>query len=261
MVAIVRNGAGVPTGGIHRTYLLDDGSAKRRPARRCSDPSPAARCGYRPSVMTATSASPRASKPRCPPQSIFNIPTWAALSADGLRRWEWPKSLKRVTIFADAGAAGLQAAADLAERLKSSGIATAIISPLHGDDFNDDLQHGESAKDYAGAPPIQPTVALTSVADFEAAVARLSRPPDLQASGQSSVSSFRPDWSHFPNGRSLQRSKLRPASLLQSWTSRWANYDVGSTRPATSTSGQAGRAGRPSCVSISPARPSATKPT
>ncbi len=28
------------------------------------------------------------------------------LSADGLRRWEWPEGIKRVSIFADAGEAG-----------------------------------------------------------------------------------------------------------------------------------------------------------
>src|SRR5215216_3288579 len=34
MVGIVRNGAGEPTGGIHRTYLLDDGSAKVPPGKK-----------------------------------------------------------------------------------------------------------------------------------------------------------------------------------------------------------------------------------
>ncbi len=183
MVAIVRNGAGEPTGGIHRTYLLDDGSAKAPPGKkmlghvaggsvRLSPIGDDGHLGIAEGIETALSAA-----------AIFNVPTWAALSADGVRRWEWPASIKRVTIFADAGNAGQQAAADLAERLKSSGIATTIVSPLHGDDFNDDLRHGVSAKNYAGAPPIPAAVTLTSAADFEAAAARLSRPPDLQALG------------------------------------------------------------------------------
>ena len=54
---------------------------------------------------------------------IFGIPTWAALSADGLRRWLWPQDVKRVTIFADAGDAGMQAAATLADRLNAADIA------------------------------------------------------------------------------------------------------------------------------------------
>src|SRR5206468_2842603 len=98
-------------------------------------------------------------------QSIFKVPTWAALSADGMRRWEWPQLLKRVTIFADAGTAGQQAAADLAERLTESGIQTVIVSPLHGDDFNDDLRHGASATDYAGSPSVSAPVPA-STADF-----------------------------------------------------------------------------------------------
>ena len=54
-----------------------------------------------------------------------------------------------MTIFADAGDAGAQAAAALAERLNAAGIANAIVAPLHGDDFNDDLRHGVTAADYA----------------------------------------------------------------------------------------------------------------
>ena len=34
MVAVVRDGAGEPTGGIHRTFLLDDGSAKAPPGKK-----------------------------------------------------------------------------------------------------------------------------------------------------------------------------------------------------------------------------------
>ena len=143
--------------------------AKRRPARRCSARSPAARSGCSPigddghlgiaeGIETALSA-----------QAIFNVPTWAALSADGLRRWQWPAGVKRVTIFADAGDAGLQAASDLAERLKAAGIANAIVSPLHGDDFNDDLRHGATAKDYATAARDSRRASLpTTVAEFEA---------------------------------------------------------------------------------------------
>ena len=42
----------------------------------------------------------------------FGVPAMAALSADDLRRWQWPAGTTRVTIFADAGHAGMQAAAD-----------------------------------------------------------------------------------------------------------------------------------------------------
>ena len=84
-------------------------------------------------------------------QAIFGVPAEAALSADGLRRWQWPAETARVTIFADAGNAGMQAAAMLADRLNIAGIPSQIQSPLHGDDFNDDLRHGVFADDYAAA--------------------------------------------------------------------------------------------------------------
>ena len=54
-----------------------------------------------------------------------------------------------MTIFADAGNAGAQAAAALARAAQHAGIANTIVSPLHGDDFNDDLRRGAVASDYA----------------------------------------------------------------------------------------------------------------
>ena len=84
-------------------------------------------------------------------QAIFGIPVWAALSADGMARWQWPADVRRVTIFADAGDAGRQAAARLADRLNLADIPSEIVAPLHGDDFNDDLRRGAVAADYAPA--------------------------------------------------------------------------------------------------------------
>jgi putative DNA primase/helicase len=183
MVAIVRNGAGEPTGGIHRTYLLDDGSAKALPGKkmlghiaggsvRLAPIGADGHLGIAEGIETALSA-----------QAIFGVPTWAALSAEGLRRWEWPQGLMRVTIFADAGDAGLQAANELAERLKAAGSAATTVSPLHGDDFNDDLRHGATAKDYASSPRQPASIAPGTLAEFEALARLLTRPPDLQALG------------------------------------------------------------------------------
>jgi len=184
MVALVRNGVGERTGGIHRTYLLDDGSAKAPPGKkmlgpvsagsvRLAPPGDDGHLGVAEGIETALSA-----------RAIFNIPTWAALSADGLRRWEWPTGINQVTVFADAGTAGQQAAADLVGRLKEGGIPTAIVSPLHGDDFNDDLRHGASAKDYVGWGPSASPPVPASATDFEAAVRALGKPPDLPLLGR-----------------------------------------------------------------------------
>lgn len=180
MVARVRNGAGLPTGGLHRTYLLDDGSGKAPVGKKMLGPvaggsvrlwpvSEDGHLGIAEGIETALAA-----------HAIFAIPTWAALSADGLRKWEWPSDTRRVTIFADAGDAGKQAAAALADRLDKAGVAITIVSPLHGDDFNDDLRRGAAARDYKCMLP-RAAPLLTTAADFESAARALTRPPELKA--------------------------------------------------------------------------------
>ena len=155
LVGIVRDGAGNPIGGIHRTFLLDDGSGKAPPGKKMLGavdggsvrlaPMPAnGHLGIAEGIETALSA-----------WAIFGIPTWAALSAGGMRNWQWPEGLRRVTIFADAGEAGRQAAATLAERLTAADIPPTIISPLHGDDFNDDLRKGAAVAHYNVQPAVE----------------------------------------------------------------------------------------------------------
>ena len=183
MVAVARDGAGEPTGGIHRTYLLDDGTAKAPPGKKMLGPIAGGavrlapmpedgRIGVAEGIETALSA-----------QAILGVPTMAALSADGLRRWQWPVGTTHVTIFADAGLAGIQAAASLADRLNLADIPSRIISPLHGDDFNDDLQRGAAAGDYeqpasASEPPS--SAATNDLQGLLAAAGSLTKPPDAE---------------------------------------------------------------------------------
>ena len=131
-------------------------------------------------------------------EAIFGVPTWAALSDDGMARWQWPAGVRRVTI-ADAGDAGRRAAARLADRLNLADIPSGIVAPLHGDDFNDDLQRGAVAADYAPASPEsgEPEVAeaasvadgpsvqtaVSVVSDLEVAAELLTNPPDVTALG------------------------------------------------------------------------------
>ena len=90
MVAIPRRADGAPVGGIHRTFLLDDGSAKAPAGKKMlgSVADGAVRLfpigvdghlGIAEGIETALAA-----------QAMFGIPVWAALSADGLARWQWP---------------------------------------------------------------------------------------------------------------------------------------------------------------------------
>lgn len=180
MVAVVRDRAGEATGGIHRTYLVDDGSAKAPPGKKMLGPVAGGavaltpmpedgRIGVAEGIETALSA-----------QAIFAVPTMAALSADGLRRWRWPDGTTHVTIFADAGLPGVQAAATLADQLNLANIPSRIIAPLHGDDFNDDLQHDVTAADYAEAPAASEQIPPPATAEELLAIAAtLTNPPDM----------------------------------------------------------------------------------
>jgi predicted P-loop ATPase len=185
MVAIVRDAAGEPTGGIHRTYLLDDSSGKAPPGKKMLGPIAGGavriaqmpedgRIGVAEGIETALAA-----------MALFDVPAMAALSADGLRRWQWPEGTRHVTIFADAGHAGMQAAATLADRLNVADIPSRIVAPLHGDDFNDDLRRGATAADYeqaAGGEPKAPATAAApaTVEELLTAASGLTRPPDSE---------------------------------------------------------------------------------
>ncbi len=181
MVARVRDAGGAPTGGIHRTFLLEDGSGKAPAGKktlgavadgavRLAPIGPDGHIGIAEGIETALSA-----------MAIFGVPTWAALSADGVRRWQSPAEVRRVTIFADAGDTGIQAAATLADRLNHAGIESAIVLPLHGDDFNDDLCRGATVPDYQPASAPRPEAPPATNEEFEAAALALTFPPDAQA--------------------------------------------------------------------------------
>ena len=66
-----------------------------------------------------------------------------------------------------------------------AGITNAIVSPLHGDDFNDDLRHGATAANYQRAEPapIDAPAAPSTASEFEAAARALTNPPDLTILG------------------------------------------------------------------------------
>ncbi|TAN59443.1 MAG: P-loop ATPase [Magnetospirillum sp.] len=182
LVGMVRDGTGTATGGIHRTFLLEDGSDKAPPGKKMLGPVaggsvrlapvPAdGHLGIAEGIETALSA-----------WALFGVPTWAALSAGNLRDWQWPEGVTRVTIFADTGEAGQSAAADLKVRLESAGIAATIVSPLHGDDFNDDLRKGATASDYR--PAAEVPAAPPGFDDLRAAALQLTFPPDMADLGR-----------------------------------------------------------------------------
>jgi len=127
--------------------------------------------------------------------AIFGVATWAALSADGLARFKWPEGTRRVTIYADAGDAGRQAAATLSDRLNIADIPNQVKTPRNGDDFNDDLIKGAESADYdtspsevepgiSEVPATTPETSPEKAADTLAAETEaLTNPPDLTALG------------------------------------------------------------------------------
>ncbi len=200
LIALARFANGERAPGIHRTFLLDDGSAKAPPGKKMLGsvkdaavrlfPMPQdGHIGIAEGIETALSA-----------HALSGMPVWAALSADGLARFQWPEGTTRITIHADAGDAGRQAAAALCDRLNQTNIANEIVLPIHGDDFNDDLMRGAQAGDYGGGTSAPTTViapepdqqapvtpAFQNGNGIEALIAAaeaLSNPPDLSALGQ-----------------------------------------------------------------------------
>jgi len=194
LIALARIADGTRAPGIHRTFLLDDGSAKAPAGKKMlgSVAEAAVRLfsmpedghiGVAEGIETALAA-----------HALFGTAVWAALSADGLARFRWPGGTTRVTIYADAGDAGRQAAATLSDRLNRVDIPNEIVVPLHGDDFNDDLLRGARAEDYGPRQrlPSEDLPAETKalppggdiIADLVAAADTLTNPPDISALGE-----------------------------------------------------------------------------
>ncbi|MCA3508395.1 MAG: toprim domain-containing protein [Rhodobacter sp.] len=194
LIALPRLADGTRAPGIHRTFLLDDGSAKGPAGKKMlgSVADAAVRLfampqdghlGIAEGIETALAA-----------HALFSTAVWAALSADGLARYRWPEGTTRVTIYADAGDAGRQAAATLSDRLNRADIPNEIVVPLHGDDFNDDLLRGARAEDYGprqGLPTEDPPAAMDRlpsagdiIADLVATADALTNPPDISALGE-----------------------------------------------------------------------------
>ena len=71
---------------------------------------------------------------------LYNMPVWAALTADLLENWSPPATVDQIVIFGDndASSTGQAAAFGLAKRLKAKGLSAIVEIPQRvGDDWND----------------------------------------------------------------------------------------------------------------------------
>ena len=150
IVARIRLADGTLTGGIHRTFLTDDGNAKlekkmlgphkvdgRWGAVWLAQLGADGRYGVGEGIETT-----------CSGMQLFSIPGAAALDAGAVRGFQWPQGTRELWVFADAGEAGEAAAQALADRAFVAGLSVVIVRPTHGDDLNDDLRKGAAVGDY-----------------------------------------------------------------------------------------------------------------
>ena len=178
MVAIIRDATGQVTGGIHRTYLADDGSAKADTSKAKMMLGPSAGVvqlmpigedgvlGVGEGIETSLAGA-----------KIFGVPAWAALSAGNMRNFKFPKGLKQLIIFADRGEDGEKSAAFLLSRAKTASIDACIYLPNGGDDFADDLACSECrAEDYVPFWPDDQRPDSATDEHHSPLTARLSRP-------------------------------------------------------------------------------------
>jgi putative DNA primase/helicase len=70
-------------------------------------------------------------------QQATGIPTWAALSAGGIRNLVLPDLVEEVTVAADPDPVGVMAALAAAGRWLAQGRRVSIARPPLGFDFND----------------------------------------------------------------------------------------------------------------------------
>jgi len=159
MVARIRYPDGTPTGGIHRTYLRADGRGKAKGMRNPKmmlGPSDDGVVTLAPIGEDGVLGVGEGIESTAAGMKIFSVPGWACLSAGGMRKFAiWlsthPRTVRRLLIFADAGAAGESAAAELFARAEAAGITAELHLPRGGDDLADDLTKGLPAT--GGAAP------------------------------------------------------------------------------------------------------------
>lgn len=138
MVALMTNPLTGKPCGLHRTFLLPNGSDRLRDrkgkamlgeagvVRLSRDDDVTFGLGIAEGIETSLSVM----------QRFGWRPVWAATSAGAIRTFPVLRGLEALTIFADADSAGVNAARACAMRWREAGCEVRIVAPPHGD-WND----------------------------------------------------------------------------------------------------------------------------
>lgn len=142
MLAMVTDPAGRPA-TIHKTYLTTEGHKAEvdRVRMFCAGTVPAGGA-VRLSLPAAVLGIAEGIETAFAATHLFGIPTWAALNAGGLEKFEPPAETKRLVIFGDhdINGAGQRAAFGLAARLAQRLLVEPRIPGKPGTDWNDALR-------------------------------------------------------------------------------------------------------------------------
>jgi hypothetical protein len=140
MMASVTHWPFSKTTGIHRTFLSPCGDGK---ARVPSPKKMAGNCGggaVRLAAAGKTLAITEGIETRLSVQQATGYPTWAALSAGGMKALKVPPTdiTNRIIICADNDAVGIEAANNAADNWNDQGYSVVVaVPPELGTDFND----------------------------------------------------------------------------------------------------------------------------
>jgi hypothetical protein len=127
---------------VHRTFLLQDGGGKAEldPDRMTLGPCKGGAVPLAPAAPKLAVAEGLGLETALSFMLATGIPTWAALSAGGIRHLILPEIVRELVIAADPDPVGLIAARGAARKCLQDGRTVRIIRPPVNGDFNDLLR-------------------------------------------------------------------------------------------------------------------------
>jgi hypothetical protein len=135
MVCVVRNAAGRVV-AIHRTWITTNGNGTFHKVRKMLGPvaGAAVRLGDGPDIVVAEGIETALSA-----VELFSWPSYAALSAPGVRTLKLPPHVRRIVIAADGDDEGRDAAHEAAHKWLDEGRKVRVLESPERKDLNDRL--------------------------------------------------------------------------------------------------------------------------